>query len=111
MLPTVLSSAALCAAALLVLAGAPLASPPAPQLLGPSKGGDSERAAARSLAWPTLTRENLGDWASFLAPAGEELGAEAIDWIPDFAEGVRAASRQGRPLLFWAMNGHPLGCT
>ena len=50
-------------------------------------------------------------WREHVRPRGEEVSFEQIDWIPDFAGGIRASSEQQRPLLFWAMNGHPLGCT
>lgn len=59
----------------------------------------------------TLQLAELSSWVEHLSPAGDELAFEAIGWIPDFADGVRAADARQRPLLFWAMNGHPLGCT
>jgi hypothetical protein len=34
-----------------------------------------------------------------------------MPWLLTFGEGMLAASEQEKPLLFWAMNGHPLGCT
>ncbi len=58
-----------------------------------------------------ITPDDAPHWQAVVLPQGEELAFEAIPWIPDFAEGLRAASREGKPLLFWAMNGHPLGCT
>lgn len=53
--------------------------------------------------WPRLV-----DW---LTPPEEELEWLEIGWAPTLAEGVRRAAQEGRPLLLWAMNGHPLGCT
>ena len=50
-------------------------------------------------------------WRERILPAGDDLTFERIPWIPTFAEGVLQADAEGRPLLFWAMNGHPLGCT
>ena len=50
-------------------------------------------------------------WRDHLAPAPDELRWESIPWHPTFAEGLLAADSAGKPLLFWAMNGHPLGCT
>ena len=58
-----------------------------------------------------LRLDDLDAWREHLRPAREELAYEEIDWISDFALGVRASEEQQKPLLFWAMNGHPLGCT
>ena len=68
-------------------------------------------AVARRLPWPELRVEDLERWRDHVRPTSEELAFEAIAWIPNFAEGLRQADAQGKPLLLWAMNGHPLGCT
>ena len=60
---------------------------------------------------PALDDETRAAWAAYLTPTADELRHEEIAWIPSFGEGVRAADEAARPLLFWAMNGHPLGCT
>jgi len=62
-------------------------------------------------ALPELVHADIARWREHVRPSAEELGFEALPWIPSFSEGLKAASAQGRPLLFWAMNGHPLGCT
>ncbi len=38
-------------------------------------------------------------------------GSEEIQWRSTLAAGVREASAAHKPILLWAMNGHPLGCT
>ena len=48
---------------------------------------------------------------SRVMPSAEELRYEEIPWIPQFGAGLVRANEDRRPLLFWAMNGHPLGCT
>ncbi len=58
-----------------------------------------------------LDAPDLARWREHIRPAASETAYEAIPWIPSFAEGVRAANAARKPLLFWAMNGHPLGCT
>jgi hypothetical protein len=60
---------------------------------------------------PPLERADLARWRELLVPTGDELAFETIDWIPSFADGVLRADAEGRALLLWAMNGHPLGCT
>ena len=55
------------------------------------------------------------DWVeSFeqrIVPSRGEMAWDSIPWLSTYAEGVAAAQEQNRPLLMWAMNGHPLGCT
>ena len=88
---------------LLTLLGAPFVSAqePAPQDAGTLAGGPV----------PDLRTEDLAAWRERIRPAPEELTWDTIPWLASFGDGVRRASEEGRPLLFWAMNGHPLGCT
>ena len=58
-----------------------------------------------------LDEDNLQAWREAIWPRASELSWEQIDWLPTFEEGVRGADAAGRPVLMWAMNGHPLGCT
>lgn len=71
----------------------------------------AEIEAMQALPLPELTDEDVPRWRTLVEPNGEELAFETIPWIASFAEGLRAAEAAGKPLLFWAMNGHPLGCT
>ncbi len=47
----------------------------------------------------------------FQLPSGDELSWRAIPWRDSFAAGVLDADKADKPVLLWAMNGHPLGCT
>ena len=40
-----------------------------------------------------------------------ERSWEGLPWLTTYYDGLQAAAREGRPLLLWVMNGHPLGCT
>jgi|GEM_PF-1118419 len=60
---------------------------------------------------PQLKLAELPRWVEHLQPQGDELSYQAIDWIADFSEGLSAADARQLPVFFWAMNGHPLGCT
>ena len=60
---------------------------------------------------PELRLEDLELWRQRIHPAPGERSYEVIPWLPTFADGVRRANEERKPLLFWAMNGHPLGCT
>ena len=69
----------------------------------------AEEAARIEL--PTLSAEDLPRWAEHVRPSAAESLYGEIDWIAEFGEGLVRASAEEKPLLFWAMNGHPLGCT
>ena len=60
---------------------------------------------------PELRAADLAAWRAHVRPAAAEIAFEEIEWMDDFALGIRASEREQKPLLFWAMNGHPLGCT
>ena len=63
------------------------------------------------LAQIDLNRQNYAQWREHILPADEELKFLAIPWKRSFGQGILEANRQDKPLLLWAMNGHPLGCT
>jgi hypothetical protein len=88
-------------------AGASTPSPGAPRLQEPAADAALELPATPG---PLEARDwsRLVDW---LTPPEEELEWLEIGWAPTLGEGVRRAALEGRPLLLWAMNGHPLGCT
>ena len=71
----------------------------------------SSEELARGLSLPVLDQLQLPAWREFVRPGEGELAHERIGWLGDFASGIRASQAQQKPLLFWAMNGHPLGCT
>jgi hypothetical protein len=57
------------------------------------------------------------DDASFAAvrahvlPDESESAWKRLGWHASLWEGVVAAQAADKPILLWAMNGHPLGCT
>ena len=58
-----------------------------------------------------LDEENYKSWRDHILPETSELAWEKIPWLTTFKDGIDAASKAGKPLLLWTMNGHPLGCT
>lgn len=44
-------------------------------------------------------------------PTDRELGWQAIPWRSDLGRAVAEACKKEMPVLIWAMNGDPLGCT
>ncbi len=74
------------------------------------------RLLAVLLAVAVVRVEELNDrtfdaWVEKIAPCEEELAWRAIPWRSAFCDAVVEAQEAGKPLLIWAMNGHPLGCT
>ena len=69
----------------------------------------AQEAAAPRVPLPTIA--NVAAWRDHILPTADELRWQQIPWRQSFGDGIRAADEAGRPLLFWAMNGHPLGCT
>jgi len=60
---------------------------------------------------PALTTENRAEWMAAVEPDATETAYRAIPWRNQFWPAVDEARALGRPILFWTMNGHPLGCT
>ncbi|MFT4540221.1 MAG: hypothetical protein ACI841_002558 [Planctomycetota bacterium] len=63
------------------------------------------------LGLPPLDQELLPQWVELILPSETETKHETIPWLYSFSEGMLAAASSNKPMLFWAMNGHPLGCT
>ena len=58
-----------------------------------------------------LNHETFAQWRSYLSPAERDTKWRSIPWRESFWAGVMDAQKQRKPVLLWAMNGHPLGCT
>ncbi len=50
-------------------------------------------------------------WLDYLVAPQRERDWEEIGWRPTLAQAMSDAHEAKRPILLWAMNGHPLGCT
>ncbi len=60
---------------------------------------------------PAPTAANYRQWIDAVVPDATELAYLDIGWRNAFWPAVQEARALGRPILFWTMNGHPLGCT
>lgn len=60
---------------------------------------------------PEISTENLDTWISFIRPSAEELGWRSVRWHRSLSEAAEEARKLDRPILLWAMNGHPCGET
>ncbi|HLF92561.1 MAG TPA: hypothetical protein VJB14_03815 [Planctomycetota bacterium] len=58
-----------------------------------------------------VTDENYEKLKTSILPPAEELAWRKIPWRPTFWEAVVEAQEKEKPILLWAMNGHPLACT
>lgn len=60
---------------------------------------------------PEPTESNLSELLTMIEPAASEQAYREIGWRNALWPAVQEARKLGRPILFWTMNGHPLGCT
>ena len=58
-----------------------------------------------------LNDQTFASWRYRIRPRAAERCFETVRWLPTFWDGVMAAQKEDRPILLWAMNGHPLACT
>jgi len=68
------------------------------------------------LTLATSTSEDLDattfeQWRDYVLPAAEDERWLEVGWRATYWDAVLEAHEVKRPLLVWAMNGHPLGCT
>jgi hypothetical protein len=64
-----------------------------------------------ALSLQDLTDESYEKLRDSIRPTAEELAWNGIDWLPTFWQAVQVAQKEEKPILLWAMNGHPLACT
>jgi hypothetical protein len=60
---------------------------------------------------PVLDEQSLGHWRDYVRPSAKEESYLEIPWRESFYIAINEARETARPILLWAMNGHPLGCT
>ncbi len=60
---------------------------------------------------PAPTAGDYRKWIEAIVPDATELAYLDVGWRNRFWPAVQEARALGRPILFWTMNGHPLGCT
>jgi len=60
---------------------------------------------------PVLSDDNVRDWGEFIRPSKDDLAWRGVRWHRHLDEAAAEARKLGRPILLWAMNGHPCGET
>jgi len=58
-----------------------------------------------------VTAETFASIIEHVVPADDELQWRSIPWRPTLLDGLRDGAEERKPVLLWAMNGHPLGTT
>ena len=81
--------------------------PPAPTLPAPTP----PPLAAPVDPVPVLDGTTFAQHWQHIVPRADEMAWRAIPWLGTLAEAVVQAHAQDKPILLWAMNGHPLACT
>lgn len=60
---------------------------------------------------PLVTLKNYDTVRQHVLPRAEEEEWRKIEWRTTFWQGVMDAQKADKPVLLFAMNGHPFGCT
>jgi hypothetical protein len=58
-----------------------------------------------------LAGQAVTDWRDLIKPKTDDVCFRTVNWLPTFWDGVMTAQKEDKPILLWAMNGHPLACT
>jgi hypothetical protein len=58
-----------------------------------------------------LSDTTFASWCERIRPKAAERCFETVHWLPTFWDAVMTAQEEDKPILLWAMNGHPLACT
>ena len=55
--------------------------------------------------------EQFAKLQALIRPDQTEDEWAKIPWLTDLWQARQVAAKQGKPILLWEMDGHPLGCT
>ncbi|ADV64210.1 hypothetical protein Isop_3654 [Isosphaera pallida ATCC 43644] len=83
-------------------------SDPAPAV---AQADDPNQAEADAGHSSDLTFERFEAIRQLIQPRREETGYLSVPWETSLWEARKRAAREGKPILLWEMDGHPLGCT
>jgi len=79
--------------------------------LAPSLVALALLGAAASSPAQELTERSYERLKRKILPQEDEGAWTGVPWRAAFGAAVAEAREKGKPVLLWAMNGHPLGCT
>lgn len=67
--------------------------------------------AANGFAAEPISPKQFGQLQALIKPDKDEDKWAGIPWLTDLWQARQLAAQQGKPILLWEMDGHPLGCT
>jgi hypothetical protein len=79
-------------------------------MLGRALGAWALLAAAAAPA-AELNDRTYAKWRDHIRPRPAEVSWQDVPWRATLWDAVVEAQRLEKPVLLWAMNGHPLACT
>ena len=59
----------------------------------------------------SLNQKDFRQLRQTILPDPTEIDWRELPWETSFYQGLQKAASERKPLLLWAMNGHPFGCT
>ena len=59
----------------------------------------------------TPTLDSLDAWQSHIEPKDADMRWLNIEWRSTLWQAAEEARTLRKPIVLWAMNGHPMGCT
>ena len=65
----------------------------------------------RASAVEPIRPEQFSRLQALIKPDPNEDKWTQIPWLTDLWQARKIAAEQGKPILLWEMDGHPLGCT
>jgi hypothetical protein len=68
-------------------------------------------AAAQDVAHATDAEAAFARQCAAILPTNDELAFRAVPWQTELRTALAAGNRDRKPVLLWAMNGHPCGQT
>lgn len=66
---------------------------------------------ATSRAAEPIKAADFAELHKLIQPSEEESAWLSINWQTDLWKAREKAAAEGKPILLWEMDGHPLGCT
>ena len=70
----------------------------------------AERARAAPERGPHLSAEQFQQLHTLIKPAPAEEKWAQVPWLSSLWDARKRAAAEGKPILLWEMDGHPLGC-
>jgi hypothetical protein len=66
---------------------------------------------SESRAAESIKSADFAELHKLIQPSEEESAWLSINWHTDLWKAREKAAAEGKPILLWEMDGHPLGCT